>query len=173
MKVWLPLSSALWVMTAGNKRWKARPLTMVYYRNLLLVTLVGVVLVICAACDGSIKAKGKVYARKTPIGKSEAFVDESFPDSSQLTPVKDATVTLYHGRNYSQESIDKSTGMHDSTKTDGNGAFELHRLTAPYSFHAALVVEKEGYESITKIFLHKSDPHEVVVVLAPAESIPK
>jgi len=87
--------------------------------------------------------------------------------------VKDATVTLYHGRNYSQESIEKSSGMHDTTKTDANGAFELHRLTAPYSFHAALVVEKEGYESITKIFLHKSDPHEVVVVLAPAESIPK
>lgn len=145
---------------------------MVYYRNLLVITLIGVVLVLSAACEGAIKAKGKVYARKTAIGKSEAFVDDSFPDLSQLTPVKDATVTLYHGRDYSQEPIDK-TGMHDTTKTDESGAFELHKLTAPYSFHAALVVEKEGYESITKIFLHESDPHEVVVVLVPTGSIPK
>ena len=144
-----------------------------YNRNLLLITLIGSVLVLCAACDGSIRAKGKVYARKTAIGKSEAFVDERFPDLSQLTPVKDANVTLYHGRDYSQGPIDK-TGMHDTTKTDENGAFQIYTLTAPYSFHAALVVEKEGYESLTKIFLHdKLDPHEVVVVLVPTESVPK
>ena len=143
-------------------------------RKSIIIAIVSCGLFLSMACDGAISVKGKVYARKASTGSSEAFVDESSPDSLQLTPVKDAQVTLYHGADYSQQSINKSSLLKDSGKTDATGAFELGRTTAPYRFNAALVVEKEGYKSVTKIFVHdKLAPHEAVVILEPDEAVAK
>ena len=139
----------------------------------IITAIVGCGLLLSLACDGAIRVKGKVYARKASKGYSEAFIDESSPDSSQLIPVKDAQITLYHGGDYSQQSINKSTPWRDTDKTDASGTFVLGGMTAPYRFHAALVVEKEGYKSLTKIFLHDKVAHEAVIILEPNEAIAK
>jgi len=125
------------------------------------------------SCDGAIRVKGKVYARKASKGSSEAFVDESSPDISQLIPVKDAQVTLYHGGDYSKESINKSTLWQRTEKTDASGAFELGGTTAPFRFQVALLIEKEGYKSLTKTFLHDKVAHEAVIILEPNETLAK
>jgi len=58
----------------------------------------------------------------------------------------------------------------DSSVTDSNGGFEVGGLTSPFRFNATLVVEKEGYKSITKVFLHDKLEHEAVIILVPDES---
>jgi hypothetical protein len=138
-----------------------------------IIALVSSGLIFSVACDGLIRVRGKVYVRKASTGKSEAFVDEQSPDISNLTPVKDVQVMLYHGGDYSAQSINKSTPWRDSGKTGPTGEFELGGTTAPYRFHAALIVEKEGYHPVTKIFLHDKIAHEAVVILEANDRVGK
>ena len=126
------------------------------------------------SCDGAIHVKGKVYVEKTSKADSKAFVDESSPDVSGLTPLKEVTVTLYHGGDYSREPINKSTLWKDSAKSDSGGSFELGGTTSPFPFHAALVVEEVGYKPVTKIFVHeKIAPHYAVIILSPTDKSSK
>jgi hypothetical protein len=146
----------------------------VQLRKAIIIVLVSGGLLFYMACDGGIRVKGNVYVRKVSIGTSEAFVDEAFPNSSNLVPVKNATVTLYHGGDYSEQSINKSTPWQVTCKSGPTGGFEVGGTTAPYRFHAALVIEKEGYRSVTKIFLHdKLAPHEALIILEPNEEVAK
>jgi hypothetical protein len=148
--------------------------TLLQLRRLTIVAVIGSCGILSLACDGAIRVRGKVYVRLASKGNSEAFVDESSPDKSQLIPLKDAQVTLYHGGDYSRQPIDKATLWRDAGKTDASGSFELGGTTSPFKFHAALVVEKEGYKPVTKIFLHeKLAPHEAIVILEPIQEIVK
>jgi len=139
-----------------------------------MTALIGSCAIFSLACDGAIKVRGKVYAQRASKGNSQAFVDELSPDSSQLTPLRNAQVTLYHGGDYSRQPINKSTLWQETCQTDGNGSFELGGTTSPFKSHAALVVEKEGYVPVTKIFLHeKLAPHQAIIILEAVEEIPK
>ena len=126
----------------------------------------------CSACDGYIKVKGKVYAQTNSNGPSQAFVDERANAAQRLVPVKNANVTVYYDADYSSEKpVDKSTLWQRSEQTGDAGDFELGGTTSPWPFHALLVVEKDGFKPVSKIFLHdKLDPHQAIIVLVPEES---
>jgi hypothetical protein len=100
-------------------------------------------------------------------GESQAFIDQSYSVSRELSPVKGAKVTLYYGGDYSKEKADRSELQKDLVVTDSNGGFEIGGLTSPFRFNAALIVEKEGYKSITKLFLHDKLNHEAIIILVP------
>lgn len=118
-------------------------------------------------CDGGIHVKGRVYAQSSSVGESQAFIDQSHPVGSDLIPIKGARVTLYHAGDYSQEKADKSELRKSSSLTDSAGGFEVGGLTSPFRFNAGLVVEKEGYKTVTKIFYHDKINHDAIVILVP------
>jgi hypothetical protein len=138
----------------------------------LSIVIVGCATLLCAACDGAIKVKAKVYAQANSSGESRAFVDEPVQLDPNLKPVKDAKVTLYHGADYSsKEKIDKSTLWQNSGTTGPEGEVVLGGTTSPSPSHAALVVEQPGYKPLAKIFLHdKLEPHQAVIILVPDSS---
>ena len=119
------------------------------------------------ACDGGIKVKGHVYAQKDSIGDSQALVDQSRSPDANLSPIKGAKVTLYHAGDYSKEKAERSELRSDSTLTASDGSFEVGGLTSPFRFNAGLVIEKDGYKPITKVFLHDKIDHEAIVILVP------
>jgi hypothetical protein len=138
------------------------------FSKFLLIAILAWPALFCEGCDGAIKVKGKVYTQTKSSEQSQAFVDEPAQLQPNLVPVKDATVTVYHGADYSERPIDKSTVWQSSEKTGPQGEFEVGGTTSPSPFHAALVVEKEGYKPVTKIFLHdKLAPHEAIIILVP------
>lgn len=136
--------------------------------NQKFTLLIGTVCLFClCACDGGIRVKGHVYAQKGSVGDSQALIDQSSSPDSDLSPVKDAKVTLYHAGDYSKEKAEKLELRSDSSLTTADGSFEVGGLTSPFRFNAALVIEKEGYKPITKVFLHDKIDHDAIVILAP------
>ena len=118
-------------------------------------------------CDGGIHVKGHVYAQKGSIGDSQALVDQSHSLDANLSPIKGAKVTLYHAGDYSKEKAERSELRSASTLTASDGSFEVGGLTSPFRFNAGLVIEKEGYQPITRVFLHDKIDHEAIVILVP------
>ena len=121
------------------------------------------------ACDGAIHVKGRVYSQKNSSGDSQAFIDQPPPSSADLSPIKDAKVTLYHGGNYSPDEAKNSDLRKNSTLTAADGSFEVGGLTSPFRFNAALIVEKDGYKQITKVFYHDKVGHEALIILVPVK----
>jgi hypothetical protein len=119
------------------------------------------------ACDGGIHVKGHVYAQKGSRGDSQALVDQSRSPDANLSPIKDAKVTLYHAGDYSKEKAERSELRSDSTLTASDGSFEVGGLTSPFRFNAGLVIEKDGYKPITKVFFHDKIDHDAIVILVP------
>ena len=128
--------------------------------------------IVNAGCDGGIGINGRVYTQQSQSGPSRIFVDE-IPDEdlSGLVPLADATVTAYYGGDYANVPIDTSTPWKDSVPTDDTGVFSVGGTCAPSKFHAALVVEKPGFQSVTKAFLHDKFNHQVIVILAPITTV--
>ena len=122
------------------------------------------------ACDGAIKVKGHVYAQKSAAGDSQAFVDQSPGSNGQLSPIKDAKVTLYHAGDFSPEKADESELRKTSTLTAADGSFEVGGLTSPFRFNAGLVIERDGYKPITKVFYHDKVDHDAIIILVPEVS---
>ena len=144
-------------------------LTLIHKLTLLLVVIIGLFLL--SSCDGGIKVKGHVYGQSTSVGDSQAFIDQTHSVGRELSPIEGAKVTLYHAGDYSKEKVERSELRKDSSLTDSNGGFKVGGLTSPFRFNAALVVEKEGYKSMTKIFLHDKLDHEAVIILVPDKSL--
>ena len=125
----------------------------------------------CSACDGVIQVRGRVYTQRKPSGQSRLFVGQ-IPDDdlSDLLPVEGATVTAYYGGDYAKDPINASTSMKDSIRTDASGRFSVGGVCAPSKFHAALVVEKLGFQPVTQVFLHEGTDHDVIAILVPAQA---
>ena len=137
-------------------------------RKLSGVLLAAVALALLTSCDGLISVRGRVYEQRRPGAQSRAFVDQTPDDDlSFLVPLEGAKVTVYHGGDYDQKPIDPSTSMKETGQTDASGGFSVGDVTAPTKFHAALVVEKPGYRTVTKIFQHEGLNHTAVVILVP------
>jgi len=118
-------------------------------------------------CDGGIHVKGHVYAQKGSNGDSQALVDQLRSPDANLSPIKGAKVTLYHAGDYSKEKVERSELRSASTLTNSDGSFEVGGLTSPFRFNAGLVIEKDGYKPITKVFYHDKIDHDAVVILVP------
>ena len=132
----------------------------------VLATLL--LLSLTTACDGIIDMRGRVYEQRRPGAYSRAFIDRAPDDDlSGLTPLADAKVTVYHGKNYDKGNIDPSTVFKSEAVTTTSGEFSAGGTTAPYKFDAALVVEKPGYKPVTQIFPHGEHMHTAVVILVP------
>ena len=119
------------------------------------------------ACDGAIRVKGHVYVEKNFVGDSRAFVDQSPDANGELIPIKDAKVTLYHAGDFSPDGAKNSELRKNSTLTADDGSFEVGGLTSPFRFNAGLIVEKNGYKQMTKVFYHDKIGHEATIILAP------
>jgi hypothetical protein len=128
------------------------------------------VCVLGAACDGAIHVKGRVYVQTASSGESQAFIDHSLPSNASLSPIKDAKVTLYHAGDYSSANSKNAELRKDSTVTASDGSFEVGGLTSPFRFNAALIVEKDGYKPITKVFYHDKIDHQATIILVPEAS---
>ena len=137
--------------------------------KLSLLVSISLGLVGFGACDGSIHVKGRVYAQKGSAGDSQAFIDQSAP-SNGLSPIKDAKVTLYHAGDFSPNSNKNSDLRKASTLTATDGSFEVGGLTSPFRFNAGLVIEKDGYKPITKVFYHDRIDHDATIILVPEPS---
>jgi hypothetical protein len=122
------------------------------------------------ACDGRISVKGRVYIQKSAAGDSQAFIDQLPPSNEQLSPLKDVKVTLYHAGDFSPEKAEKSELRKDSALTADDGSFEVGGLTIPFRFNAGLVIERQGYKPITKIFYHDKVDHDATIILVPEVS---
>lgn len=143
-----------------------------WLRKLCWLIAIGTILA-SFGCDGLIRVRGKVYARRASGGVSQAYVDELAANETDLSPLEGVKITVYHGGDYATKPIDKSTQWQDSSTTDSQGAFTAGSTTAPFRFHAALTAEKDGYKPVTKVFLHdKKAEHEAVIVLVPEDSKP-
>jgi hypothetical protein len=127
------------------------------------------VCVLGAACDGGIHVKGRVYAQKMSPGDSQAFVDQASPSVVGLTPIKDAKVTLYHAGDFSPDQTKNSELRKYSTLTAADGSFEVGGLTSPFRFNAGVVIEKDGYKQMTKVFYHDKIDHEATIILVPVK----
>jgi hypothetical protein len=138
--------------------------------KLSLVAVISLWLLGICACDGGIHVKGHVYVQKTSSGDSQAFIDQPAPSVVDLTPIKDAKVTLYHAGDFSPDSAKNSELRQASTLTDAGGSFDINQLTSPFRFNAGLMVEKEGYKPLTKAFYHDKIDHEVTIILVPDAS---
>ena len=119
------------------------------------------------SCDGGIRVKGHVYAQKSTVGDSQAFIDQANPVHTDLIPIRDAKVTLYHAGDYSRDKVERSELRKNSTLTGSDGSFEVGGLTSPFRFNAGLVVEKSGYKAITKVFYHDKLEHAAIIILVP------
>jgi hypothetical protein len=137
--------------------------------RLALLGLIGLSLFSVCACDGGIHVKGRVYAQKASFGDSQAFIDQSSPSNADLSPIKDAKVTLYHAGDFSSDEAKNSELRKDSTLTAADGSFEVGGLTSPFRFNAGLIVEKDGYKQMTKVFYHDKIDHEATIILVPAK----
>src|SRR5258707_8176194 len=140
--------------------------------KLSLVAAISLWLFGICACDGGIHIKGRVYALKGSSGDSRAFIDQSPPSVVDLTPIKDAKVTLYHAGDFSPDKAKNSELRQASTLTETDGSFDVNRLTSPFRFNAGLVVEKDGYKPLTKVFYQNKIDNEVTIILVPADSNP-
>jgi len=130
-----------------------------------------IILVLTCACDGGIGVKGKVYTKDFSQKDSQCYIDEIPALPSNLIPLKDAKIILYHA-DITKENIDKNTWT-DSTVSNIDGGFSVGGTAAPFHFDATLVVEKEGFKSVSKVFPHiknDSDEHIAVIVLEPVNS---
>jgi hypothetical protein len=140
-------------------------LTSTKKRSLSFVLLIGSFWI--CGCDGAIRVKGRVYAQRSTAGESQAFVDQAHQANTDITPVKDAKVTLYHAGDYSSEKVERSELRRDSAVTDTDGSFEVGGLTSPFRFNAGMVIEKDGYKTITKVFYHDKLEHVAIIILVP------
>jgi len=132
-----------------------------------LVAVISLWLFGISACDGGIHVKGRVYAQKASSGDSQAFIDQSSPSVADLTPVKDARVTLYHAGDFSPDKAKNSELRQDSSLTASDGSFVVGGLTSPFRFNAGLVIERQGYKPITKVFYHDKIDHDAIIILVP------
>jgi hypothetical protein len=123
--------------------------------------------ILLCSCDGGIHVKGQVYAQKSSIGTSQVFIDESQTLEKDLVPIKDAKVTLLYGSDYSEKKVERDELQKTSGRTSADGSFTVGALTTPFRFNAGLVVEKDGYKPITKVFYHDKIGHEAIVILVP------
>jgi hypothetical protein len=85
--------------------------------DLFRFSIITSLLLMLSACDGSINIKGKVYAKKSTDGESEAFVDEAHPVDSDLTLLEGATVTLFGHNDFSKRLPDKAKDENATTNT--------------------------------------------------------
>lgn len=134
-------------------------------QSLYLTSAVLLVSLALYGCDGGIKVKGHVYAQNSSTAKPQVFVDEAVSNDVQGIPIADAKVTLYHAGDYSPEKVERNELRSASTATKSDGSFEVGGLTSPFRFNAALVVEKPGYKTVTKIFYHDKLEHEATIFL--------
>ena len=137
--------------------------------KLTLLAVISLSLFSVCACDGGIHVKGRVYAQKASSGDSQAFIDQPSPSNADLSPIKDAKVTLYHAGDFSPDKAKNSELRKDSTLTAPDGSFEVGGLTSPFRFNAGLIVEKDGYKQMTKVFYHDKIDHEATIILVPAK----
>jgi hypothetical protein len=121
------------------------------------------------ACDGRINVKGRVYSQRASSGDSQVFIDQSSPSSAELSPIKDAKVTLYHAGDCSPDEAKNSELRKNSTLTAADGSFEVGGLTSPFRFNACLIVEKDGHKQITKVFYHDKGDHDAIIILVPVK----
>ena len=137
-------------------------------RKVFVVLSAAFALAFLTACDGVIQVRGRVYAQRQPGAQSRAFVDQAPDDDlSGLVPLEGAKLTLYHAHDYDKEPIDPSAALKASDESKASGEFDVGGVTAPNKFHPALVVEKPGYKTVTKIFEHDGRAHTAVIILAP------
>jgi hypothetical protein len=120
-------------------------------------------------CDGAIRVKGKVYAKKSAEGESAAYVDEAHSVDPDLVPLEGATITLFGTKDYSTRKPDKEKDMNVKETADKTGYFDIGHMTSPFRFRAALMVEKDGYKPVMKLFQHDKLEHEAVIILIPVE----
>ena len=111
-----------------------------------------------------------MYRQRSPHVASRVFVDQ-IPDDdlSELLPVEGATATVYFGGDYAKEPIDVSTPWKESGVTDPAGRFSAGSTCAPSKFHAAVVVEKPGFQRVIQVFLHDKSNHTIIAILAPEQ----
>lgn len=121
------------------------------------------VAVMMAGCDGSIGVKGNVYKMVNSKSISVAFIDNSIPNSEKLQPIEDAKITIYQVYDEFLENND----LIDSNKSDKDGYFHLGNVIPPEEIKVLLIVEKDGYKTLKKMFTHSDFDHKVLVILAP------
>jgi hypothetical protein len=109
--------------------------------------------------DGAVHLTRQVFQWHDPARgcSSVAYVDEEVAPDFKFSPLKNARVELFLSWPRKDTII--------AAYSDELGSFQLGMMWAPGWYDLALLVSKNGFQPVTKVFHHGQTKHRVAVFL--------